>query len=133
MECEWPVAQVSSFSIDDFCFLHWHSELESEIKQDKEDHILILAECIPQAQAEAEAELVQELPERVPCGPLIRPVTDEISGTEQQRSSKRPRLSPISLHSEVPTKPATSMPAMVIPHLVSHQTATSPRSMIFDS
>jgi len=115
-------------------------ELEPEVKSNQEERVLILAESTPQAQDEAEADL-HALSERVPCVPLMCPVTDGmpgvslVSGPELQGNSKRvkrPRLSPTSLHSEVPTKPTPSIPAIIIPHLVSYRTATSPRSMIFD-
>lgn len=100
------------------CF--WHSELESEIKPNQEGRVFIWA---PQARDEAEAN-IHVRPEEAPC----------VTSPELQGGSKRPRLSPTSLFSEVPTKPATSIPAMVIPHLVSHhQTASSPRSLIFDT
>lgn len=114
------------------------SELEPDVRSKREERVFILAaESTPQAQHEVEADL-HALRGHLPCVPLMRPVTDEMSGMpgpELQGDSKRvkrPRLSPTSLHSEVPTKPTPSIPAMVIPHLVSHRTATSPRSMIFD-
>jgi hypothetical protein len=109
------------------------SELEPDLRPNQEERVLIWTESAAQAQPEAD---LHAPPEDVPCLPLIRPVTDAMSGLsspELRGNPKRPRLSPTSLYSEVPTKPATSMPAMVIPHLVSHRTATSPRSMIFDS
>jgi hypothetical protein len=93
----------------------WHSELEPETKPNQEGRVFIWA---PQAQDGAETNI------QAPC----------VTSPELQGGSKRPRLSPTLLYSEVPTKPATSIPAMVIPHLVSHhQTASSPRSLIFDT
>lgn len=102
--------------------------LEHETKTDQEEHVLIWNEMTPKAQDEDEANL-QSPPEDVPCVRLITPVpVGAISPHELQRNAKRPRVSPAVLYPQpkVLTKPATSIPAMIIPHLVSQRTATSP-------
>lgn len=105
------------------------SDLKQEAKTNQEERILIWTETAPPAaQDEAEADL-QSPPEDVPC--LMRPVMGAMA--DPRNSSKRARLTPTTLYSEVPTKPATSTPAMVIPHLVPHRVASSPRFMMFDS
>ncbi|KAI0255957.1 hypothetical protein BJV78DRAFT_585336 [Lactifluus subvellereus] len=59
----------------------------------------------------------------VPCVPLICPDEEDVSAVSDprpERTSKRRRISPASLRLEHPPKSAVSIPAMVIPHLVSH-------------
>ncbi len=80
-----------------------------------------------------ESRVDRQVPsEDVACMGLIAPVTDAMSAPEPQGNLKRPRLTPVALYPEVSTKPRTSIPAIVIPHMVSHRTATSPRYMIHD-
>jgi len=71
--------------------------------------------------------------EDVPCVPLVYPTTEvsSVSGPDardkSQGNSKRRRLSPSesSVYSDVAAKSTTSIPAMVIPHLVSHRPVAS--------
>ena len=101
-------------------FLLLNSDVEQETKSKQEEHVLIWNETTPNVQDEDEANL-RTPPEDVPCVRLIAPVPGAISAPEQlQRNSKRPRISPAALYPEpkVLTKPSTSMPAMIIPHLV---------------
>lgn len=104
-----------------------NSDSEQEAKTNQEEDVLIWNEPTPTAQDEADANL--QTPRNVPYMRLIAPVAD----AALQGNSKRPRMSPAVLYPEpeVVTKPATSIPAMIIPHLVSHRTAISPRSMVF--
>jgi hypothetical protein len=115
---------------DHFRFLN--SDLEQETKTDQEEHVSIWNEMTPKAQDEAEANL-QTPPEDVTCVRLIAPMPGAISAHGLQGNSKRPRISPAALHPEpeILTKPSTSIPAMIIPHLASHRTATSSTSMVF--
>jgi hypothetical protein len=68
--------------------------------------------------------------EDVPCVPLVYPRA-EVSGPDPrdkpQENSKRRKLSPSesSVYSDVAAKSTTSIPAMVIPHLVSHRPVAS--------
>ena len=100
---------------------------EQEARTNQEEDVLIWNEPTPTAQDEADANL--QTPRNVPYMRLIAPVAD----AALQGNSKRPRTSPAVLYPEpeVVIKPATSIPAMIIPHLVSHRTAISPRSMVF--
>jgi len=99
--------------------------LEQETRTNHEEHVLILNETTPRAQDEAEAKL-QPPPGDVPRVRLIASVSGAISAHEVQGNSKRPRISPAALYPEpVLTKPTSSIPAMIIPHL-SHRTAASP-------
>jgi hypothetical protein len=71
--------------------------------------------------------------EDVPCVPLVYPTAEvsSVSGPdprdEPQGNSKRRKLSPSesSVYSDVAVKSTTSIPAMVIPHLVSHRPVAS--------
>jgi hypothetical protein len=119
------------FDLTDFAFF-LNSDLEQETKTNQVEHPLVWNETIPKAQDEDEANL-QTPPEDVSCVRLIAPVPGAISAHELQGNSKRPRISPGALYPEpeILRKPATSIPAMIIPHLVSHRTATSPTSMLF--
>ena len=108
-----------------------NSDLEQETKTNQEEHDLIWNEATPKAQDDDEANL-QAPPEDVPCVRLITPRPGAISAHEPRGNSKRPRISPTAVYPEreVLTKPATSIPAMIIPHLVSHRAASSPTSMV---
>jgi hypothetical protein len=120
-------AQLLRFHLNNILFfLLLNSDLKQETKTNHEEHVLILNETTPRAQDEAEAKL-QSPPEDLPCVRLIASVSGAISAHEVQGNSKRPRISPAALYPEpeVLTKPATSIPAMIIPHL-SHRTAASP-------
>jgi len=101
-------------------------DLEHETKTNQEEHVLIWNEMTPKAQDEAQRNL-QTTPENVPCVRLISPV----SRHEVQGNAKRPRISPAAVfpEPELLAKSATSIPAMIIPHLVSDRTST--RSMLF--
>jgi hypothetical protein len=115
-------------------FLFWNSDLEhkTETNANQNEHHLIWNEATPNAQDEAEANL-QAPPEDIPCMRFIGPLASAIPAHERQGNSKRPRTSPAALYpeAEILTKSATSIPAMIIPHLVSQRTATPPRSMVF--
>jgi len=71
--------------------------------------------------------------EDVPCVPLVYPRAEvsSLSGPDPrdkpQANSKRRKLSPSesSVYSDVAAKSTTSIPAMVIPHLVSHRPVAS--------
>jgi hypothetical protein len=117
-----PDVRCCGFDLNNFLLLN--SDLEQETKTHQEEHVLICSETTPKVQDEAEINL-QTSPEDVPC---VRLIAHEIQG-----NSKRARISPAALCPEpkVSTKPATSIPAMIIPHLVSHRRATPPPSMVF--
>jgi len=101
-------------------------ELEEE---EEEESILVWDESSSSRsldEAETETEIRADKSEDVPCEPPGCPTGDMSSESgpgvpdEPRGSSKRRKLSPSSLHSEVAAtgKSATSIPAMVIPHLV---------------
>jgi len=105
------------------------SDVDRDLEQEtKAKRVLIWNKTTAKAQDEAN---LQTPPEDLPCVRLIAPVTGAISAQELQgNSNKRPRISPAALYPPEPqilTNPTTSIPAMIIPHLVSHRTATSPR------
>jgi hypothetical protein len=117
------------FDLTNLAFLN--SDLQQETKPNQEEHVLICNKTTLKARDEAESNL-QTPPEDVPRMRLIAPVAGAvgaISVQELQGNSKRPRISPTALYPQpkVLTKPATSTPAMIIPHLLSHRTAISHR------
>jgi len=97
------------------------------------ESILAWAESAPQAVQEDDDD--SRIPQAVPSPdsddedvayvPLVCPTADvssvSVSTTGRQANYKRRRISPPTLYLEVPAKSTTSMPAMVIPHLVSHR------------
>jgi len=107
------------------------SGLELESDEEEEESILVWDESsssrsLDEAEVETETEIRADKSAEVPCEPLGCPTGDMSSESgpgvpdEPRGSSKRRKLSPSSLHSEVAAtgKSATSIPAMVIPHLV---------------
>ena len=105
------------------------SELSVGSESDEEEESVL--DWTGSALDEVETETRAPKSEGVPCVPLAGPtagVSSSVSGPEapedprgnhKRRKLSPPRSSP-SIYSEAATKSATSIPAMVIPHLVSH-------------
>jgi hypothetical protein len=122
-------------SLTNFSLLNSDLEQEIESKTNQEELVLIWNEATPKglkAQDVTKPNL-RTPPADVPCVRLMAPVAGAIAVHELQGNAKRPRISPAALfpEPEVVSKPATSLPAMIIPHLVSHRTAIPPKSMVF--
>ena len=104
------------------------SELSVESESDEEEESVL--DWTGSALDGAETETRAPRSEGVPCVPLAGPtagVSSSVSGPEAPEdprgNPKRRKLSPPrspSIYSEATAKSATSIPAMVIPHLVSH-------------
>lgn len=127
-----PDVRLLRFNLTNFFFffLLLNSDFEQEIetKTSQEEHVIIWNETTPKAQDDDEANL-RTLPEDVPCVRLMARAIPA-PAHELQGNSKRPRISTTGLYPQL-TKPATSSPAMIIPHLVSHGTTTPPGPVVF--
>ena len=117
---------------DGVAFFSSESSVESD---DEEESVLDWSESSLDSLDEVESEPRAPKSGDVPCVPLAGPtagVSSSVSGpeapNEPRGNPKRRKLSPPrspSTYSEAAAKSATSIPAMVIPHLVSHRPAAS--------
>ena len=110
---------------------------ESSVEPEEEDEESVLDWSESSLDSLHEVETGTRAPKSgdVPFVPLPGPtagVSSSVSGpeapNEPRGNPKRRKLSPPrspSIYSEAAAKSATSIPAMVIPHLVSHRPATS--------
>lgn len=107
------------------------SESSVRSESDEEEEESVLDWTLDEVATETRAPKFED----VPCVPLAGPtagVSSSVSGPEApdepRVNPKRRKLSPPrspSIYSEVAAKSATSIPAMVIPHLVSHRPAAA--------
>ena len=108
---------------------------DSELDKEEESVLVWSAEASPNRKPLDVDKIGTRVPksEDVPCVPLVYPtvevsyVSSPDAHDEPQGNSKRRKLSPSesSVFSDVATKSTTSIPAMVIPHLVSHRSVAS--------
>lgn len=109
--------------------LNSESGVEPELEQD-ERVLDRIGSSPPKSFGEVGTETRAPKSENVTCVPLASPTagaSPSVSGPEapESRNPKRRKLSAPrspSIYPEVAAKSATSIPAMVIPHLVSHRT-----------
>jgi hypothetical protein len=109
-----------------------------ESDEDEEESVLVwIAKASPKSKPLDEDETGTRAPKPgdVPCLPLtgVSSVSGPEAIDEPRGTSKRRKLSPTSVYSDPVEKSATSIPAMVIPHLVSPRPVAPTGPTILDT